>query len=55
MEANETRLVVRQNISYKWLWLLESVDRHVVNRSDGVFSTRSACVTDAELKGFAVS
>ena len=55
MKTGETRLVVRQNMSFKWLWVLETSDRHVVNRSDVDFEDRKDCVTDAYLKGFSLS
>ena len=55
MKTDETRLVVRQNMSYKWLWLLETSDHHVVNRSDVDFANRKECLSDAYLKGFSLS
>lgn len=38
----------------EWIWELRSRDLHVVNRSESGFSTREACLLDADRYGFAL-
>ena len=49
--TSETKVIVRQNINHKWIWVLLTPDSHVVNRSDSDFATKVACVMDARGKG----
>jgi hypothetical protein len=51
----EPDLAFRLNMQREWIWELIGRDLHVVNRSDAGFSTRSACMADARLHGFAIS
>ena len=50
--SNEPRLALRVNTQREWIWELRSHDLHVVNRSDSGFSTREACLLDADRCGF---
>ena len=54
-QTRETQLVFRRNINNKWLWLLQSPDRHVVNRSEVDFATKNECVVDARRNGFSLT
>ena len=51
-KQDEPHLVLRRNMSSKWIWVLLTADLHVVNRSDADFATKQACARDASLNGF---
>lgn len=47
----ESRLVIRRNIQFRWIWELRSRDGHLLNRSDFDFPRREDCEADAKAHG----
>jgi hypothetical protein len=45
------RLATRRNYQYRWIWVLLTQDKHVVNRSDHDFTTREECEANALANG----
>ena len=50
--SSDIQLVIRQDMSLRWIWLLMTPDEHIVNRSDVAFDTKAACAADARESGF---
>ena len=50
--SSETELILRKDMSHRWIWLLVTSDQHVINRSDSAFDTKAACAAHARASGF---